>query len=508
METKMQAEKVCLKKEKLSAGIEQIVENDISLADYYGDIVKILGNTVTVNIFSAVVTGDKVVVDGSVRVRVLYTDNESKNEIFETDYPFNRSADIRDAQTGDRVSVSVSGDQITCRAVNPRRAEIRGSVSMKVSVWGMEESEIISSREVDFCHVLPCHADGYFLSAGASKTCTLTATEDISSGVSVTKIYRTGVMTTVNEVRTIKNKMMFKGAAVIDAVMLTSDGRFVSQKINVPVNQIADIEGIDEDCFCQVKLNVMSADVRLTADTPQTPSQLEAALIVNADIDAYRKMNISAVSQAYSPRCEIICERQPVKCITEMVRISENHTVTSKMDFSSCKAKDVADATVRKIRFSVAPKENNLVIKGNVHFGIIVVDNNGEKLYFERISDFEYTRQMGKDMTDCDFFPDISVNAVNCALNDKNEVVISTELHIDGFVNLCNSMNVITSIEKGTQKDRADDDGVITVYFASKGERVWDIAKQQGSSPELIKTLNDIEEDVLSTDRMLVFELE
>lgn len=508
METKIQTEKVCLKKEKLSAGIEQIVENDISLADYYGDIVKILGNTVTVNIFSAAVTGDKVVVDGSVRVRVLYTDNESKNEIFETDYPFNRSADIRDACANDIVSVTLAGEQVTCRAVNPRRAEIRGSVSLKISVCGVEETEIVSAQGIDFCHVLPCEADGYFLTAGTSKNCTLTATEDIASGISVRKIYRTGVMTSVNEVRTIKNKMMFKGNAAVDVVMLTSDGRFVSQRINVPVNQIADIDGIDEDCFCQVKLSVMSADVRLTADTPQSPSQLEAAIIVNAEISAFRKMNINAVSQAYSPRCELICERQTLKCISEIIRINENYTVTSKLDFSSCKASEVCDASVRKIRFSVSSKENNLVIKGNIHFGLIIVDDNNEKLYFERISDFEYSRQFANDMSECDFVPEISVNALNCSLNDSKEAVISTELHIDGFANVCNSMNVITSVEKGTDKDRTVDDGVITVYFASKGERIWDIAKQQGSSPELIKAFNDTEEDVLSTDRMLVFELE
>lgn len=508
METKIQAEKVCLKKEKLSANIEQIVENDMSLADYYGDIVKILGNTVTANIFSAVITGDKAVIDGSIRVRVLYSDNESKTEIFETDCPFNRSVDVRDASPGDRVNVTVSAEQVTCRAVNPRRAEIRGSVSLKVTVSGLEECEIVSSQGADFCHVLPCKAEGYFLCAGASRSCTLTSDADIEGNAKISKIYRTDVMTTVNEVRTIKNKMMFKGSAVLNVIMLTQDGTFVSQKMNIPVNQIADIEGIDEDCFCCVSLNTGSADVRLTADTPQSPSKLEAALIVNADIDAYRKMNISAVSEAYSPRCEIICDKQNIKCVSDIIRINENHTVTSNMDFSSCKASGIADAAVRKIRYTVQPKDNTVVLKGNIHFGIVITDNNNEKLFFERIADFEYSKQFSSDMTDCDFSPVISVNDISCTLNENSQAVISTELRINGFMNICNSLNVITSIEKGQDKDRQEDDSIITVYFASKGERIWDIAKHHGSSPELIRTFNEIDEDVLSADRMLVFELE
>lgn len=508
METKIRTEKVCLKKEKLSANIEQIVENDMSLADYYGDIVKILGNTVTVNVFSAVITGDKAVVEGSVRIRVMYADNEGKSEIFETDCPFSRSIDVRGASADDRVNVAVNSEQVTCKAVNPRRAEIRGSVSLKVSVSAMEECEIVSADSADFCHVLPCKADGYFLAAGASKSCTLTQSADIDSNIRVSKIYRTDVMTTVNEVRTIRNKMMFKGAAVLDVVMLDSDGNFVSQRMNIPVNQIADIEGIDEGCNCLVTLAAGSADVRLIADTPQSPAHIEAALIVNADIDAYRKMSLNAVSEAYSPVCEIICEKQNIKCTGDIVRVNETHTVRSEIDFSSCKAAVITDVAVRKIRYTAQPSENTMVVKGNIHFGIVVADNNNDKLYFERISDFEYKKQFGEDVSECDFVPDISVNAINCSLNENSQAVISTELRINGFMNVCRQLNIVTAIEKGQMKDRAEDDGIITVYFASKGERIWDIARQQGSSPELIRQLNELDEDILSTDRMLVFELE
>lgn len=508
METKIRTEKVCLKKEKLSANIEQIVENDISLADYYGDIVKILGNAVRVNIFSAVITGDKAVVDGCVRIRATYVDNEGKTEIFENDCPFSRSVDVRDAAVNDRVSVTVNSEQVTIKAVNPRRAEIRGSVSLKVSVSSIEECEIVSADSTDFCHVLECRAEGYFLSAGASRSCTLTQSADIDNNIPVSRIYRTDVMATVNEVRTIKNKMMFRGVAAVDVVMLTCDGRFVSQRMNIPVNQIVDIDGIDEDCCCIVTLRNGSADVRLIADTPQSPAHIEAALIINADVDAYRKMSINAVSEAYSPVCEIICQKQNVSCTDEMVRINENHTVRSEIDFSSCKATAVDDVAVRKIRYTLQPDENTMVIKGNIHFGITVSDNNNEKLYFERISDFEYRRQLNGNATDFDFSPDINVNAINCSLNENSQAVISTELRISGCVNICRTVNVITSVEKGQKKERTEDDGIISVYFASAGERVWDIARQQGSSPELIRQFNELDEDILSTDRMLVFELE
>lgn len=508
METTMQTEKVCLKKEKLSVNVEQIVENDMSLADYYGDIVKILGTVVTTNVFSSSITGDKAVIDGCVRVSVLYIDNNGKSEIFETDCPFNRAVDVKAADAADTVAVSVISEQVTCRAVNQRRAEIRGSVSLKVTVSGIEECQIISADGTNFCHVLECKADGDFIASSVSKSYTLSASADIDSGVNVKKIYRSSAMATVNEIKTIKNKMMIKGVVTLDVIMLTADGSFISKKINIPVNQIVDINGLEEEQRCCVTIRVTSTDLHLISDTPQSPAHIEASVIINADIDAYIHTCIKAVSEAYSPLCELICEQKNIKYLTDTLHVNENYLFTAKMDFSSCNAVSIADAAVKKIRYTVQAQNNTITLKGNIHFGIVVISKDNEKLYFERISDFEYTKQSGNDVSECDFQPVISVNATNCSINESSQAIISTELYIDGFVNTYKTCNVITAVEKGKERERTDDDCIITVYFASKGERLWDIAKEHSSSVELIKALNDTDGDVISSECMLVFELE
>ena len=69
-------------------------------------------------------------------------------------------------------------------------------------------------------------------------------------------------------------------------------------------------------------------------------------------------------------------------------------------------------------------------------------------------------------------------------------------------------MNVISSIETGEEIKRDCEDSVITVYFASKGERLWDIAREHNTSVGLIKSLNSVAEDKLEKDCMLIFEQE
>ena len=69
-------------------------------------------------------------------------------------------------------------------------------------------------------------------------------------------------------------------------------------------------------------------------------------------------------------------------------------------------------------------------------------------------------------------------------------------------------MNALSQIEKGEEMKRDTSNSVITVYFASSGERLWDIARSHNTSCELIRTLNSLNEDILDKDCMLILEQE
>ena len=508
MENEFKTEKIILKKEKFASNIEQLIENDLSLPDYCGDIVKILGCTAQTNIFSASVTGDNAVIDGVVLTRIIYVDASAKTEVYELSCPFNRSVDVKNACDGDNVDVNCVSEQISCRAVNPRRADVRGSVTLRVSVSGTEESVVITDTPEKFCHTLRCSANGSFLKCCASKSFALSSVSDPDEKFRNAKIVRVSSLPVVNETKTIKNKMMIRGNVAADMTLLSASGNFISERVNIPVSQIIDIDGIDEESQCCVNMKVQSVDVRISPDTASAPPSAEVSVVVCAFVDVFRKADIPAISEAYSPHCELICQTGKLRCITAIQRINENHLVNAKHDFSSCKAANVADVAVKKIRHTVHAENKSVILKGNVLFGITVMSEDGEKFYFERISDFEHKIQLNEEVTDFELNPVLSLNSIDFSLSPDGTVTINTEIRIDGFLYVCNEMNVVSSIEKGEETKRNCCDSIITVYFASKGERLWDIARRHNTSSELIKTLNSVNEDTLDKDCMLVLEQE
>ena len=508
MENEFKTEKIILKKEKFMSNIEQLIENDLSLPDYYGDIVKILGTSAQTNIFSASITGDKAVIDGVVLVRVLYVDAAAKTEIYEISCPFNRNIDVKNAGDGDMVDVMCVSEQISCRAVNPRRADIRGSVTLKVCVSGAEENIVITETPKDFCHTLKCSANGSFLKSCSSKSFSLSESSEPDEKLRNAKIVRVSSLPVVNEIKTIKNKMMIRGNIAADVVLLSQSGNFFSERVDMHVSQIIDIDGIDEDSQCCVNMKVGSVDVRISPDTPSAPPHIEAAAVVCAVTDVMKKADITAISEAYSPHHELICQSGTIRCISSVQRINENHTVSAKHDFSSCKAVSVVDVAVKKIRHTIHTENKNIVFKGNILFSIIVMSEDGEKFCFERISDFEYKSQSNEEITDFEFSPVVSVNSLNFSIGSDGAVSVDTEIRIDGWLYVFREMNALSQIEKGEEVKRDTSDSVITVYFASSGERLWDIARSHNTSCELIKSLNSVNEDILDKDCMLVLEQE
>ena len=61
---------------------------------------------------------------------------------------------------------------------------------------------------------------------------------------------------------------------------------------------------------------------------------------------------------------------------------------------------------------------------------------------------------------------------------------------------------VITSLSE-TEAEGETDDSHLVLYYARKGERLWDIAKKYRTLPETILSANNLSENVLEEEKML-----
>ena len=82
---------------------------------------------------------------------------------------------------------------------------------------------------------------------------------------------------------------------------------------------------------------------------------------------------------------------------------------------------------------------------------------------------------------------------------------IRVELSVNAAVYRCSNVSLITdvTIDENSPVTKSDR-GAMTIYFASDGENVWDIARHYLASVADIKQINDIEENILESGKMVL----
>jgi hypothetical protein len=275
-----------------------------------------------------------------------------------------------------------------------------------------------------------------------------------------------------------------------------------------PVNQIIELEGTDENSQCCATLRIISAEGRITPETPQSASHPEIPMTVCAEIDVFSKSRITPVDEAYSCTHELATDETKIRFISGIQKINENYPVSSRFEFSSHNIEKTEDVSIKRIKYKCHKENSELVITGNINYGIIMTTKENEKQYFERIADIELRKSLHDTSSEIQSDINIHLNALTFSQDSNSSVTITAELHAEGFISSYNNINVISSLEKTNELKRNTQDAVVTVYFASKGERLWDIAKQHYTGIENIRKLNSINTDFIEKDCMLIFEQE
>ena len=133
----------------------------------------------------------------------------------------------------------------------------------------------------------------------------LVVREDVELGYgkpSVGGVIRYAATAEVTDYKVIAGKLITKGEAAVKIIYQCEEDpkRLEVMEYALPVSQIIDIEGVDEDCLCSTWYDVCGIDV-----TPKNNSDGESRMFgleitLNACAVAHRKMQLETCCDCYS----------------------------------------------------------------------------------------------------------------------------------------------------------------------------------------------------------------
>lgn len=505
MELNLQRQSITINEIVYDGFVEQPVECDALLPDYCPDIVKILKCAVTTHIGSTTVTAERLTVEGHASAHVYYCSDQGAVRHTEYKIPFAKTVDLRSAPSHPVVTVKPSVDYVNCRAVNQRRVDIRGAISLGVKVSDTKEEQVISDAQGGGLQLRRDMVQATDLVG--QHDVTFPVTEDLELGFGkapVNTVLRTDCRVNVQDYKVVSGKVVAKGEFLLHICYqpLEDENRLEVMEYALPLSQIIDADGTDEDCICDVEMMVASCDVqpRQNGDGEYLLFAVDAR--VRAAVTVYRHKEIPVATDCYSTRFECNSQNRPVSFV-RLLHIARD-SVTNKASLELPEGvESVLDAWCDVEGLQWKPESGGVSVSMKLMVSLFAKMQDGEVSYFEQITEETHQFAIQGGCRNLSFEP--SADVLSCAYSlTGGKIELRSEIILRGSVLCevrCNSLGGITLDET---KPKAKAQNKLYIYYADEGESVWNIAKRYNTSASAIWEENSVEDDILPGKAMLL----
>ncbi len=512
MEFKLNRETVPAAELVYSGVQEQGVELDYILPDHYPDIFRLVRCEIRPAVTGYTLSGDKLSYELKCDVSLLYSGEDgSELQCVMQSQTFSKTVDIgRNAESPEITLVAKSG-HVNYRAVNQRRLDVRGAVSVKISVSGEKQQEVVSDASgmnIQLRRVPVKFAAGRLT---GEKTVQLSEETELSaSQPAVKSVISVRCNVSECEKKLISGKLLAKGdirAEVLYSCEKGGSGALEAMSFTVPFSQILDIEGIDESSECIVSAEVLSCDISPAADKNGEYRILRCEPELRISCRSVKTTDAVIVADAYSTvyPCEV--EYSAIRAEQLPTVYAESFRHTAKLAEGENVPAEIYSVwgSPKNINIRAGEDGKSVVITGMLTYSMAAKDSSGAMIMPDRDEAFEETIAIGDDITNAALSAEIAEPTVSYNLSPEGTLTAKADIPVRISAESASAVRAVTDITvDDTVRKQRDGDYAIKLYFGVENEDVWDIAKRYSTDASAIMEENDLASDKLENGGMLM----
>lgn len=491
---------------------EQGIELDYILPDYYPDIFRLVRCEVCPVITDYCVNDDKLSYEMRCDIKILYcSETGSVLQCVSQRQNFSKTVELGSHCENPEIKLTPKADHINYRAVNKRRLDLRGAVSVKIRVEGQKNQEVICDAFGLNVQIRKSPVSFAAKKLSAEKLLQITEETELSSSQpDVMNIISCRCNASDCEKKMISGKLLAKGE--VDVNLLYScerDGAGALEPLSfaVPYSQIIDMDGIDDSFDCNITAEVVSCDISPSADKNGEnrilKSEIELRLICRAvktasvmlGTDAYSTVHPCEISVA-----EVMTEQIPMtysESFKHTAKIGEGESVPQVVYSMWCVPKNI------NARFD--EEERKLVISGMLTYTMAAKDSAGMVVIPDKDEAFEETIELDDVSAGSIVTADVVVTGVSYNISSDNILTAKADVSAKISVYSSSSVRALSDIviDESVKKER-DGDYAIKLYYGVEDEEIWDIAKRYSTCVSAVMEENDLVGEKLENRGMLL----
>ncbi len=484
---------------------EQAVNLEINLPDYCSDIKRILKCTVTAGISNVSVSGETVNLTGTVVTRLIYVGEKEKIDCFEHTGALSCSTRINGMPENPMIKAVTKTDYINCRALSQRRISVSGNIGASVYVYRENKKEI------------PCHIESADMECKKEKKtvsdliCQGEKTFDLSETVAlekdkedIGKIVRSDCRVKLQSKKAVADKLLIKGELCCEILYTDSENNSLLKICHsMPINQILSVAGITDKSDIQLSLYPSQFIVSAKNDSTGRCRLLEFAARISAVVRCRQDKEITLIKDCYSTKYETEAEYKNTELYTCAFNEEKEIVFEETVDFSDSDISDLKDMWCsggecnHSVKDSQVEGECNLLLHG------IYTDEKNNFRYGEKNLSVKVSiplKEKGEKVScDCD----VTVTSLDWSKAGEGKIRIKATILLNCYASLCNEGRFLYEVQSD-EKEKEQKYPALCIYYAEKGEKIWDIAKHYNTTEVLIKAENGIEGDKTEKETMVM----
>ncbi len=486
---------------------EQSIDLEMNLPDYCSDIKSILKCILTPNINSVQESGQRVSASGNVVVRLIYVNDDDKVDCYEQTVELSKFVEVKQLPNNPILTASANVQYVNCRAASQRRASINANISIKFTVICSEKHDFPSDAIGCCVETKKETAELETLISQNEKTFDLSETLVLPSDKPpVGKILRSHAWAVIESKKTVTNKILVKGEAFVEILYCCDSDEMKFEKLihSMPVSQIIEVVGIDDNTDCDVSLDVRSLNLQTKTDSSGESKLIEIACKISAFIKAVKNDEIMVITDCYSTKYEIDTQ-YTLQNFNKLIYCDDfQRTIKTTVDLTSSEIKQVVDVWCNKISTNITTEKDSANGIANLGLSIIYIDENDKIQYNEKNVDYEFSFKLNDEYENINTNSKLQIEKIDFTKmgKDKIELKIQARIYVNAHSSF--SQKVCTNITINEENIKDTDSVALTVYFGSKGEKVWEIAKKYNTTLQAINEENNLSGEEINEECMLI----
>lgn len=484
---------------KLVAEKREIIfaEGDMIVPDSKPDILNTICTSGVVSIYKKEVQEEKMRIDGTINTYIMYMPDGSEDTVrgLNASLDFSENIGIQNCKEGMDDITDIKIKSIEAKVLNGRKISMKATLEVNVRIYSKEEVEIINNMEnADNIQILKEDLTVNSLVGSGETKIYAKDNIPIDSIDNLAEILKAEINLVDKDIKISYNKVLTKAEAEVTFMYLTEDNRINKVTYKIPVVGFIDIQDVTEENLCDVNYEIRNIVIKPNS---QEEHSIYVEIEIQAKCSVYEIKQINLIQDMYSPTENLNFETKQILTMTEKQSVKNIKQIREKINLKDIENENLIDVDVEPNIINENKINTKILYEGEMNLRFIFVNQKMQIDIKETKIPFEYTVENLQNGESLNTNNCLEIKSKDFIIQDGGDINCNIDMETNTNMYRTANINMIDSIQE--DGEREEQDYSIMMYIVKKGDTLWKIAKEFGSTIDGIARVNGIE------DKNLIF---